>query len=514
MIMLPPTWCDARIGDVFDKIVDGSHNPPSGVATGLPMLSARNVLNNELDLTEIRRLAEQQFWEENRRTQASSGDVLLTIVGTIGRSYALGTFDGPLVFQRSVAVLHPVELSAKFCSYQFQSPHFQSQLEEKARGTAQKGVYLGTLSNLRLNVAPVEEQHRIVDEIEKQFTRLDAATAALKRVQANLKRYRASVLKAACEGRLVPTEAELARKEGRDYEPADKLLQRILRERRARWEADTLAKMQASGKPPKDNSWKQRYKVPSTPDTTNLPTLPEGWCWATVDQVGFVQLGRQRSPQNRSKDFPTKYIRAANITEKGLELGDILEMEFSPDERDRFKLHPGDIVLSEASGSPDQVGKPAVWNGQIPLCCFQNTIIRLKPISDPFMYLLTVFQSFYLNRVFASIAGGVGINHLGAEKFSTINIPLPPLREQQGISVEVDRRTSIIEGAKAQVQANLLRAGSLRSAVLQRAFTGQLVPQDPTDEPASVLLKRIRAERVLPTVGKPNRGRRKEGACA
>jgi type I restriction enzyme S subunit len=109
-------------------------------------------------------------------------------------------------------------------------------------------------------------------------SRLDAATAALKRVQANLKRYRASVLKAACEGRLVPTEAELARKEGRDYKPADKLLQRILRERRARWEADTLAKLQASGKSPKDDHWKQKYKAPSAPDTANLPPLPEGWC--------------------------------------------------------------------------------------------------------------------------------------------------------------------------------------------------------------------------------------------
>ncbi len=112
---------------------------------------------------------------------------------------------------------------------------------------------------------PRAEQDRIVAEIEKQFTRLDAATTALKRVQANLKRYRASVLKAACEGRLVPTEAELARKEGRDYEPADQLLQRILRERRARWEADTLAKMIASGKPPEDDRWKPQVQRASPP---------------------------------------------------------------------------------------------------------------------------------------------------------------------------------------------------------------------------------------------------------
>ena len=116
-----------------------------------------------------------------------------------------------------------------------------------------------------LLLAPRPEQDRIVAEIEKQFTRLDAATAALKRVQANLKRYRASVLKAACEGRLVPTEAKLARKEGRAYEPADKLLQRILRERRARWEADTLAKMQASGKPPKTTTGNKSTKNPPPP---------------------------------------------------------------------------------------------------------------------------------------------------------------------------------------------------------------------------------------------------------
>ena len=115
---------------------------------------------------------------------------------------------------------------------------------------------------------PSPEQRRIVAEIEKQFTRLDASVAALKRVQANLKRYRASVLKAACEGKLVPTEAELAQTEGRDYEPADQLLARILSERRARWESQ-----EKRGR---------KYKEPAAPDTSNLPKLPEAWVWATV----------------------------------------------------------------------------------------------------------------------------------------------------------------------------------------------------------------------------------------
>ena len=108
-------------------------------------------------------------------------------------------------------------------------------------------------------------------EIEKQLTRLDASVAALKRAQANLKRYRASVLKAACEGRLVPTEAELAQTEGRDYEPADRLLARILSERRTRWESQ-----EKRGR---------KYKEPVAPDTSNLPELPEGMGVGITEQI-------------------------------------------------------------------------------------------------------------------------------------------------------------------------------------------------------------------------------------
>src|SRR5438034_4655655 len=112
---------------------------------------------------------------------------------------------------------------------------------------------------------PKPEQQRIIAEVEKQFTRLDAAMVALKRVQANLKRYRAAVLMAAWEGRLVPTEAELARKEGRTYETGEQLLHRILDERRKNWKG------------------RGKYKEPTAPETEGLPPLPEGWFWATWD---------------------------------------------------------------------------------------------------------------------------------------------------------------------------------------------------------------------------------------
>ncbi len=152
-------------------------------------------------------------------------------------------------------------------------------------------ISLANVKALLLPVPPFAEQHRIVAEIEKQFTRLDAAVSALKRVQAQLKRYRASVLKTACEGKLVPTEAELARSEGRDYEPADQLLARILKERRAKWEADQLAKMKAKGKPPGDDKWKEKYKEPDPrTDLSELSSLPKGWIWVNLEQLSDETL--------------------------------------------------------------------------------------------------------------------------------------------------------------------------------------------------------------------------------
>ena len=157
-----------------------------------------------------------------------------------------------------------------FVLYWLLSPDGREQVVRAASSTS--GLHtlsLSKVASLPAPVAPLPEQRRIVEAIESYFTRLDDAVATLERVQRNLKRYRASVLKAAVEGRLVPTEAELARAEGRDYEPASALLERILAERRHRWQ---------------ETGGRGKYQEPDAPDTTDLPDLPEGWCWATVDR--------------------------------------------------------------------------------------------------------------------------------------------------------------------------------------------------------------------------------------
>lgn len=189
--------------EAVTKLVDGSHNPPPKCEVGKPMLSARNIENGRIVFDSYRFIDEAAFAQEHARSRVAANDVLLTIVGTIGRTAVVSEGLPPFALQRSVAVLTPRDdLLPKYLCYQLQAPATQRYFEENARGTAQKGVYLKTLGATPIQVPSLNKQLEVIDEIEKQFSRLDKAVANLQRVKANLKRYKASVLKAAVEGRL------------------------------------------------------------------------------------------------------------------------------------------------------------------------------------------------------------------------------------------------------------------------------------------------------------------------
>lgn len=381
-------------------------------------------------------------------------------------------------------------IAPKYLLYYMSQDTFTAFLSLNASGVGGSlmRVKPSTIEAYPFPLAPITEQYRIVDEIEVRFSRVDAWLDVMQKLREQLPRLRSSILKAAVEGRLVEQDP--------DDESAKVLLQRILDEHRRKWEEDYLADLEAKGKPaPKDDKWKAKYPKLETPDTDGLPELPEGWVWVTFEQIGEVRLGRQRSPSKRSKDYPTSYIRAANITAQGLDLTDVLEMEFTPEERERYRLIKNDIVISEASGSPDQVGKSAIWNDEIEGCCFQNTVIRLRAPQLDSRYLLIILKHFYQSGVLTRTASGVGINHLSASRFAKLTLPLAPERQQREIIDEVNLRLSVIDRLEEIIRINVKRAARMRQSVLKMAFEGRLVEQDSNDEPASKLLHRIQVER-------------------
>lgn len=171
-------------------------------------------------------------------------------------------------------------------------------------------------------------------------------------------------------------------------------------------------------------------------------------------------------------------------------------MEFEPHEREIFRLRSGDLVVAEASGSADKVGKPAIWNDELPLCCFQNTVIRLRPYLSNSRYVLVLLRHCYLNGVFANLSDGMGINHLGAGRLARIAVPLAPQLEQQLIVEEVERQLESARQSQQAIDSNLLRAKNLRNAVYSQAFRGDLVNPKSSEEDAVTLLDRISVRRI------------------
>lgn len=360
-------------------------------------------------------------------------------------------------------------------------------------GTAQPKLTQVSLNKIPVPVAPLPEQHRIVTKIEELFSRLDAGVDALEKVWAQLKLYRQSVLKAAVEGRLT---AEWREKHKSELEPASKLLKRILTERRKKWEEDQLAQFKAKGKVPKDDKWKKKYKEPELPYTSDLPELPEGWCWAKVSHVSLLsQYGTSEKATADESGIPV--LRMGNIQDGVLVYDKLKYFPSDWENINEFKLVDGDVLFNRTN-SAELVGKTAVYKEKFPKSVFASYLIRVKTNGS---YYNPDFLSYYINSfhgrsyIGSVVTQQVGQANVNGTKLSNMPIPILTLEEQNRIVHEVEHRFSIADKVEEAITLNLLKSDRLRQSTLKKAFSGKLVPQDPTDEPAEKLLERIKAEK-------------------
>jgi type I restriction enzyme S subunit len=447
-----PGWVNLTIHDTGQYINGVGFKESDWHPEGLPIIRIQNLTNSTKPFNRTKRIVDPNV-------NVVNGDILVSWSATLD---AFRWDRGPAVLNQHIFKVIPnvEKVDPAFLFYLLKEVIAELRQSAHVHGSTMKHINRGPFLAHQVTIPEsIDIQLRIVAEIETQLARLDAAVAALKSARIRLKRYRASVLKAACEGRLVPTEAELARRDGREYEPASVLLKRIQAERAAT--------------PKKPGKAKDAIAL----DTSELPILPEGWAWTTLADIadikGGVTKGQKRKNGDATRDVP--YLRVANVQRGYLDLSEIKTIPAIEVEIEQLRLQKGDILFNEG-GDRDKLGRGWIWQDQLPECIHQNHVFRARLLDAS---IRPKFVSWYGNtfgqRYFMDQGKQTtNLASINITKLSALPVPLPPNAEQERIAEEVERRLSVIEQMEALVETNLKRAETLRQSILRMAFSGRL----------------------------------------
>ena len=491
---MPRGWASAPIAEIARVIMGTS--PPSSTynqeGSGLPFFQGK------ADFTDL--YPEPRVWCTQPERVAEKDDILLSVRAPVGPTNLAPC---QCCFGRGLAAIRPPDgIDTRYLLLALK--HLAADLERQGTGTTFKAVTANQVSGFQVPVAPTGEQRRIREKVEQLFSDLDAGVAALERVERNLERYRASVLKAAVEGRLTAA----WREEHPDVERASELLARILAQRRRRWEAAQLARFEAKGnKPPKN--WASAYPQPVVSKRGDLPPLPARWYWATLDQLlWYLRNGYGKKPD---AEDGVPILRISALRPLSVNLADVRFLPGPAERYEAFHLSEGDLLFTRFNGNTELVGVCGVVPRLSRTLVHPDKLIRGRTVPQ---LCLPRYLEIALNtglpresiaRHVKTTAGQAGIS---GSDLKTAVVPLPPVEEQVQIVAAFQEMWSIAQAVRASVRAGLARASRLRQSILKRAFEGRLVAQEPGDEPAWALLERIRAARGGQPPCRTQRGRR------
>ena len=432
------------------------------IETGVPLLTIGCLTQSGINLDKALFVSEAKA-EELSRYRLKAGDLLFSRMASVGRAGLVPKWLEGALFNYHIMRLRLDESridTRLFINYVRGAPQVRDYLKAVNHGATRDGINTEQLLGLPIAVPPIGEQREIVAEIEKQFSRLDEAVANLQRVKANLKRYKASVLKDAVEGRLVATEAELARRDGRSFETGTQLLQRILETRRSQWKG------------------RGKYKEPGVVSKTDFPALPDGWAWATIEDLTYLVTSGSRGWGDFYSDVGVLFIRAQDIKSDSLREKSVARVD----------------VPAGAEGSRSGVGENdilvTITGANVTKSALVPTLQEQAFVSQHVALLKLTFAdtaSFVFNWIVSPANGrkilekwayGAGKPGLSLEQIRTLPVALPPQNEQHRIVAEIDRRLSLVLGVDGAVDANLKRAQALRQSTLSKAFTPVLGRKD------------------------------------
>jgi len=360
------------------------------------------------------------------------------------------------------------------------------------------------LRSLPIPLPPYNEQERIIEQVEILFEELDNGIESLNKAKQQLQIYRQSLLKHAFEGKLT---AKWREENKGELEPAEQLLERIQNEREQRyqgkleqWNLDTenwKSKGEEGKKPTKPKKLGFTLDDLKVDVSEDLPELPETWKWVKFDYVSEITGGLTKNQKRKAFPLKMKYLRVGNVYADELRLEEISEIGVTEAEFKKVMLHDGDLLIVEGNGSIEQIGRVAMWQDEIQECGHQNHLIRAKKVTftNPRFILLFLLSNTGRQLIVKQASSTSGLHTLSISKVCGLQLPITCIAEQEEILSILDEKLSEVQRMQSEIEINLQKSEALRQSILKRAFSGKLVPQDPNDEPASVLLEKIKAEK-------------------
>ena len=466
---IPKGWAWTTVGHISDRIHYGFTASSTSEAIGPKMLRITDIQDNKVEwdtvpYCEMDKTDKQDYLlKENDLVFARTG-------ATVGKSFLIkGTIPETVFASYLIRIILSKNVMPDFVYNFFQSSAYWTQIQKEQLGIGQPNVNSKILSRITLPLPPRPEQRRIVSKIDELFSDLDVGVSSLKKAKAELARYRQSVLAHAFSGKLTE---DWRKTHGDKVEPAAALLERIRAER---------------GKNPQT-----KHKEMSPVDASDLSELPEGWKWTNLSAISTKIVDGSHNPPPK-QDSGVLMLSAKNIFDNKITFEDAryTTNEEYTRELKRTPIEPGDVLLTIVA----TIGRSAVVETVMPQFSLQRSVALIKPIINS-RYLCYFFQSEGCQRYLRDNAKGTAQKGIYLNQLENIMVPIASTQEQQQIVSEIDRRFSILDSMEKTIDSSLLEASRLRQSILKRAFEGKLVPQDPRDEPANILLERIKKEKI------------------
>lgn len=483
---LPEGWVSTTFGEIFD--FKGGSQPPKSDFANEPR-------QGFIRLLQIRDFGTDKFpvyiKDSPRWPKCEVDDVLIARYGaSLGR--VLTGMEGAYNVALVKMIFDRENIDSKWTRYLLNSRHFQEPIHLLSR-SAQNGFNKNEVDPIDIALPPLNEQRRIVAKIEALQERSRKAREALAEVGPLLEQFRQSLLAAAFRGDLTAD----WRAANPNVEPASELLNRIRQERRQKWEQSELDKYESKAKqPPKD--WRLRYQEPPPVKANDLPALPESWAWATVDELMELITSGSRAWSKYYDKGDGTFIMAQNVRPGRLDFSKERQLIGPPPEPDsdrkRSQVEPGDLLVTIVGANtgdicPVEKPLPEHW------VCQSVALLRLV-LPEMYGLVLRYFLPGGGGRArFDEVIYGQGRPHLGFDDLRTMPVPIPPLEEQSELLRVIGAREESIDAVQAVLTESESALTQLDQSILAKAFRGELVAQDPNDEPASVLLERIRDAR-------------------